>query len=102
HGGALYTDGDYHNVGYEGDDGDPEEPGRETGRAVHVPVGRKESRLIGAFRTASLRNLAKTGPYFHDGSNFTLAEVVDFYDRKVLPSSHLAKALRIGDEPRKL
>lgn len=32
---------------------------------------------IGAFRTPSLRNVAVTGPYMHDGSIPTLAEAVD-------------------------
>ena len=36
---------------------------------------------IGAFKTPSLRNVAVTGPYFHDGSVATLEEVVDLYDR---------------------
>ncbi len=35
---------------------------------------------IGAFRTATLRNIALTAPYFHDGSARTLAEVVKFYN----------------------
>jgi cytochrome c peroxidase len=35
----------------------------------------------GAFKTASLRNVKLTAPYFHDGSKATLAEVVDFYSR---------------------
>ncbi|MFN0107276.1 MAG: cytochrome-c peroxidase [Blastocatellia bacterium] len=35
---------------------------------------------IGAFRTPTLRNIALTGPYFHDGSARTLAEVVRFYN----------------------
>jgi len=34
---------------------------------------------MGAFRAPSLRNVAVTGPYMHDGSIKTLAEVVDFY-----------------------
>jgi cytochrome c peroxidase len=34
---------------------------------------------IGAFRTPSLRNVALTAPYFHDGSAATLEEVVRFY-----------------------
>jgi cytochrome c peroxidase len=33
-----------------------------------------------AFRTASLRNLAFTAPYMHDGAFDTLLEVMDFYD----------------------
>jgi cytochrome c peroxidase len=36
---------------------------------------------IGAYRTPSLRNIALTAPYFHDGSAKTLAEVVEFYNR---------------------
>jgi len=34
---------------------------------------------IGAFRTASLRNVELTAPYFHDGSAATLADVIRFY-----------------------
>ena len=35
----------------------------------------------GAFKTPTLRNVALTGPYFHNGSRRTIAEVVEFYDR---------------------
>lgn len=35
----------------------------------------------GRFRAPSLRNVALTAPYMHDGSVATLAEVVDIYDR---------------------
>ncbi len=34
-----------------------------------------------AFKTPSLRNVARTAPYMHDGSLATLEAVVDFYDR---------------------
>ena len=34
-----------------------------------------------AFKTPSLRNVAHSAPYMHDGSLATLEEVVDFYDR---------------------
>jgi cytochrome c peroxidase len=34
-----------------------------------------------AFKTPSLRNVAHTAPYMHDGSLASLDEVVDFYDR---------------------
>lgn len=36
---------------------------------------------IGKFKTPSLRNIALTAPYMHDGSMATLEEVVDYYDR---------------------
>jgi len=35
---------------------------------------------LGAFKTATLRNIAVTGPYMHDGSLETLEDVVDFYN----------------------
>lgn len=34
---------------------------------------------MGAFRAPSLRNVAVTGPYMHDGSVATLAEAIDVY-----------------------
>jgi cytochrome c peroxidase len=35
----------------------------------------------GAFKTPTLRNIALTGPYFHNGSRSTLKQVVEFYNR---------------------
>jgi len=35
---------------------------------------------VGAFKTPTLRNVAKTAPYFHDGSVATLREVVVHYN----------------------
>ncbi len=39
------------------------------------------SKDIGAFRTAPLRYIAHTAPYMHNGSLWTLSEVVEFYNR---------------------
>ena len=36
---------------------------------------------LGAFKTPTLREVARTAPYMHDGSLATLEEVVDYYDR---------------------
>jgi len=36
----------------------------------------------GAFKTPSLRNVELTGPYFHNGGQRTLTEVVQFYARR--------------------
>jgi len=40
----------------------------------------EEWRDIGAFKTPTLRNVALTAPYMHDGSQATLEKVVDFYN----------------------
>jgi cytochrome c peroxidase len=37
--------------------------------------------LRGAFRTATLRNVALTAPYMHTGMFATLEDVIDFYDK---------------------
>jgi cytochrome c peroxidase len=39
----------------------------------------REERLRGAFKTPTLRNIALTAPYMHNGSMKTLEEVVEFY-----------------------
>jgi cytochrome c peroxidase len=36
---------------------------------------------LAAFRTAPLRNVAKTGPYMHDGAFATLQDVIGHYNR---------------------
>lgn len=40
---------------------------------------------VGKFRSPSLRNIAVTAPYMHDGRFETLEEVVDFYSSEVFP-----------------
>jgi cytochrome c peroxidase len=40
-----------------------------------------EQKDLGAFKTPQLRNVALTAPYMHDGSEATLAAVIEFYDR---------------------
>ena len=68
----MFTDGKFHNLGDGlGSDGELTDLGRYT--QTHADADR------GAFRTPSLRNVAKTAPYMHDGSKKTLKEVVDFY-----------------------
>jgi cytochrome c peroxidase len=41
----------------------------------------KDPHDIGGFRTMGLRNLLVTEPYFHDGSQITLWDVVDHYNK---------------------
>ncbi len=69
---ALFTDNKFHNLGVGMD---PEGNLRDAGR--YAVTKREADRS--AFRTPSLRNIAETAPYMHDGSLKTLKEVVDFY-----------------------
>jgi cytochrome c peroxidase len=69
---ALFTDGKFHNLG-EGMN--PEGELTDLGRYTQT----KNEADRGAFRTPTLRNVAKTAPYMHDGGKKTLKEVVDFY-----------------------
>jgi cytochrome c peroxidase len=69
---ALFSDGKFHNIGVGvNDQGELTDMGRygETKRQADS----------GAFKTPTLRNVAKTAPYMHDGSLKTLKDVVDFY-----------------------
>jgi cytochrome c peroxidase len=66
HGGALFTDNQFHNNGLEGD-----EPGRA--KVTHLVSDQ------GKFSTPSLRNIALTAPYMHDGRFATLEEVIEHY-----------------------
>jgi cytochrome c peroxidase len=43
----------------------------------------------GAFKTPTLREVARTAPYLHDGSFATLEDVVEFYDRGGRPNPNL-------------
>ena len=48
----------------------------------------------GRFRVPSLRNVALTAPYMHDGRFATLAEVVDHYNQGGLPSENVDPKIR--------
>ena len=49
------------------------------------------------FKPPTLRNIALTAPYMHDGRFATLEEVIDFYDRGVTATPNLHPALRDAD-----
>jgi cytochrome c peroxidase len=100
---ALFTDHGFHNtgIGWRRSLGRPERtrvelvPGvvaeldRQTVDSFSEPpakdIGRYEITLDPkdrwAYKTPSLRNVALTAPYMHDGSLPSLEAVVDFYDR---------------------
>lgn len=46
------------------------------------------------FRTQTLRNVALTAPYMHNGQFDTLREVIDFYDRGGVPNELLSPLIR--------
>jgi cytochrome c peroxidase len=92
----LFTDEQYHNIGVAAKDVNFEALARrvqshpeDLAKLAHEPgvnqLGRflvtKEPKDIGAFKTPQLRNVALTAPYMHDGSEATLASVIEFYDR---------------------
>jgi cytochrome c peroxidase len=62
-------------------------PGQENvacgGNAVPPGINLKDERLavMGAFKTPTLRNVALTPPYFHNGGQATLQQVMAFYNR---------------------
>jgi cytochrome c peroxidase len=70
HSGPNFTDERFHNTGVAGPAGDP-------GR--FAVTGEEGDR--GRFKTPTLREVARTAPYMHDGSIPSLEEVIDFYDR---------------------
>ena len=78
HGAPLFTDHQFHNNGL---DISPADPGRKQ-------VTGKESDE-GKFATPSLRNVALTAPYMHDGRFKTLEEVIDHYSDQVKRSATL-------------
>jgi len=58
----------------------------------------------GAFKTPTLRDVARTAPYMHDGSLKTLDEVVEFYDKGGKPNKNLdekIKPLKLTDGDKK-
>lgn len=75
HAGPNFTDHAFHNIGI----------GWNAETKSFADVGREEqSKLVGdrgAFKTPTLREIAKTAPYMHDGSLKTLEDVVVHYDR---------------------
>ncbi|MFV0383018.1 MbnH family di-heme enzyme [Paracoccus sp. (in: a-proteobacteria)] len=80
----------WHNTGLYNLDGTGAYPPRGEGLAEFS--GRPAD--MGRFRTPSLRNVALTAPYMHDGSIATLAEVIDHYaagGREIVHGPHAGK-----------
>ncbi|MBI1349285.1 c-type cytochrome [bacterium] len=68
HSGHSFTDFAYHNIGLDSED---------TGRKAISNLDGDH----GAMKTPTLRDIAKTGPYMHNGSLKTLEEVMAHYNK---------------------
>lgn len=79
----LFTDGGFHNNGLDAEHADP---GRY--RVTLDPAD------VGRFKTPSLRNIAYTAPYMHDGRLATLEAVLDHYSEGIVDSPTLDPGLR--------
>jgi len=82
HKGDNFTDNEFHNTGVV-------VPDSEKGRLAIDRIGGKEFDIVpypffaskAAFKTPSLRNVGITPPYFHNGSEPGLIEVLEFYNQ---------------------
>lgn len=92
HAPPNFSDRGFHNIGIGIDDDEPD-------------VGRfAETDLLGdrgSFKTPTLREIQRTGPYMHDGRLKTLADVVDYYNKGGTPNPQLDEEifpLQLTDE----
>lgn len=95
HEGINLTTNAYHNLGVGTDKANPDE-----GRSVVT----KNTADWGAFKTPTLREIARTAPYMHDGSLATLDDVVEFYNKGGIANKNLderIKPLKLSDGDKK-
>ena len=80
HSGFNFTDEKFHNIGIGWDTNTV-----DLGRYMET----KYAGDIGAFKTPTLREIARTAPYMHDGRFKTLEEVVKFYNQGGIKNPHM-------------
>jgi cytochrome c peroxidase len=85
HAGANFTDGAFHNIGVGIENEEQPDLGRHT---VTELEGDRS-----AFKTPTLREIARTAPYMHDGRFKTLEEVVEYYNKGGAPNPQLDEAI---------
>lgn len=116
HSGPSFTDGEFHNIRLPRRSDEGPDPGRYSGinLLLSEPLnemglddgGRSIKRLglkpaqshdWGRFKTPTLRNVAQSAPYMHNGRFATLAEVVRFYStlEGAEPAGHHEEAILI-------
>lgn len=80
HSGPNFTDNAFHNIGIGMEHDKP-----DVGRFEHS----KLEGDTGSFKTPTLREIARTAPYMHDGRFKTLDEVVNYYNKGGHPNPYL-------------
>jgi len=95
HSEPTFTDEQFQNTGVAWR---PDPDGADGAGGSYQDDGRflvsKLERDRGKFKTPTLREVARTAPYMHDGSLATLAEVVEFYDAGGRPNRNLFPVIR--------
>jgi cytochrome c peroxidase len=81
----VFGENRFHNLGIGYENGRTRDVGRYA--VTHAPSD------LGAFKTPSLRNVALTAPYMHDGSLATLDDVVAFYSRGGIKNPRLDQVM---------
>ena len=93
HVGPNFSDERFHNTGVAWQpSGGPGPGGRYLDDGRSTVTGREADR--GLFKTPTLREVARTAPYMHDGSKTTLEEVIDFYNDGGRPNPNLDPQIR--------
>lgn len=118
HNGPLLTNQGFHNIGTAKLDGDQPDFGRAMGIQAlpydpfncrspysdqptacgaldHARPDGHDGLLTGAYKVPSLRNVALTAPYFHDGSRETLEAVIEHYRHP--PKASELRPLEVSD-----
>jgi cytochrome c peroxidase len=85
HEGVNLTANSYHNLGVGTDKPNPDE-----GRMAVT----KNPADWASFKTPTLREIARTAPYMHDGSLATLEEVVEYYNKGGNPNKNLDERMK--------
>lgn len=114
---ALFTDNQLHNTGVGYQAAMPRPPGKtrvqiapgqfvKVDRQIIAAVAEAKQNDLGLYeitqspqdrwkyRTPSLRNIALTAPYMHDGSLGTLKDVIEFYDQGGFPNENQDPRIR--------
>lgn len=90
HGGFNFTNDDFKNNGLDAD-GDQHDQGRR--KVTNDPLDQAK------FKVPSLRNIALTAPYMHDGRFATLEEVIDHYNTGVKQCGTLDELMQYNIQP---